>query len=646
MRTSDRNTSHAMKRTIFIMAALLVVSAVFAPSRAQIAKEDKDPIVPTIRFADRHQKGKIFLERADSLKMLQGYDYQILIGDVVFRKGDMFMYCDSAHFYDTTNSLQAFGNVRMEQGDTLFVYADELEYTDSTEMAVLYADEGRKVRLINRDVELQTNPFYYDLGIDLGYYDNGGVLTDRQNRLTSFYGEYAPPTAEALFRENVVLNSLRGNDGSTDTMTIYTEQLYYNTKSHIAEMDVPSVIVNKDGKIFTDSAIYNTETSFADLYRRSVVVTSNNNRLIGDSLKYDRNAGFGEAFGNTELTDSAHHIILTGDYGFYNELTDSAFVTGRALAKEFSKGDTLYLHSDTIRTFAIISPEIEIDSVTTLPADTAHYVVAAHKVKFYRSDLQGICDSMTFVQTDSMLYLDRHPVVWSDNRQIFGNVIEVHLNDSTVDFARLPDFGFMAEEIEPGFYQQLTGKTMFATFENGELRRLDVSGNVEAISLPQESDSTYNKSATLESSFLTAWFHGQTLEKMKTWPESKSVITPLYLSKRSDLYLKQFKWYPELRPTSPEDVFVISQKMIDFINEPETVSRRAAALGTGPGLSKAQLKLKKRLDEAARLKAEALRKAEEERAAQEKSGEEQTEEQTDENSTENTITTNIENHEE
>lgn len=243
-----------------------------------------------------------------------------------------------------------------------------------------------------------------------------------------------------------------------------------------------------------------------------------------------------------------------------------------------------------------------------------------------------------------MLYLNRHPVVWSDNRQIFGNVIEVHLNDSTVDFARLPDFGFMAEEIEPGFYQQLTGKTMLATFENGQMRRLDVAGNVEAISLPQESDSTYNKSATLESSFLTAWFHGQALEKMKTWPETKSVITPLYLSKRSNLYLKQFKWYPELRPTSPEDVFVISQAMIDFINEPETVSRRAAALGPAAGLSKAQLALKKRMEEAARLKAESLRKAEEEQAAD--SGAEAADEAESEDITDNDITSNKENHEE
>ncbi len=566
-RLSDSRLS--MKRIILAMVALLVISILFAPSKAQVTRPDNSPIVPTIAKADRHQKGKIFLERADSLKALPGVEYQILTGDVMFRKGDMFMYCDSAHFYDQTNSLRAFGNVKMEQGDTLFVYADELDYNDSTEMAILYAYGGKKVRLINRDVELQTNPFYYDLGIDLGFYDDNGVLTDKQNRLVSVYGEYAPATSEALFRTNVLLTSLREGD----TLEIHTDQLYYNTNTHIAEMDVPSLIVNKDGKIFTDSAIYNTETSFADLYRRSVVVTSNNNRLIGDSLKYDRTAGFGEAFGDIVLTDSAHNIMLTGDYGFYNELTDSAFVTGRALAKEYGKGDTLYLHSDTIRTFAVITPAEIVDSVE-IPADTTHYIVAAHKVRFYRSDLQGVCDSMTFVQTDSMLYLNYHPIVWSDNRQIFGNVIEVHLNDSTVDFARLPEFGFMVEEIEDGFYQQLTGKEMLATFEDGELRRLDVSGNVEAVTFPEEADSTINKVATLESSFLTAHFRGRAMEWMKTWPESTSLITPLYLSKRASLYLRQFNWYPTLRPLSPDDLFEMPEEFYELMRQDEMGVKR------------------------------------------------------------------------
>ena len=153
--------------------------------------------------------------------------------------------------------------------------------------------------------------------------------------------------------------------------------------------------------------------------------------------------------------------------------------------------------------------------------------------------------------------------------QIFGNKIIVHLNDSTVDWARLPQFGFVAEHIDEEFYNQLTGKEMFATFEKGELRHLDVSGNVQAIMLPQEDDSTYNKIANLESSYMAADFSGQNLERMKLWPETSGTMTPLYLAKKNLFYLPTFRWFEPLRPLKPEDVFVITEEMRALFSEPD-----------------------------------------------------------------------------
>ena len=188
--------------------------------------------------------------------------------------------------------------------------------------------------------------------------------------------------------------------------------------------------------------------------------------------------------------------------------------------------------------------------------------------------MQGICDSMAFVSRDSLLHMHRHPVVWNGERQIFGNIITVHLNDSTVDWARLPDFGFMAEHIDEEFYNQLTGKEMFATFENGHLRHLDVSGNVQAIMLPQENDSTYNKIANVESSYLAADFNGNNIEKMKLWSETSGTMTPLYLARRQLYYLPAFRWFAPLRPVSPEDVFIVPREMKELMAEPPFGSSR------------------------------------------------------------------------
>ena len=582
--TSGKHKARGMHAAFCIAAGMVCLSVIAAaqqpgpkskpvtPARKALLQPDSLPISPTIPGANRYQRDKVFLERANEMRAEQGKDYQIVVGDVEFRKGDMFMYCDSAHFYDNPGALQAYGNVRMEQGDTLFVYADELNYADSTQLAILYADPGKKVRLINKDVTLTTDVFNYDMGIELGYYEVGGVLTDKENRLDSWYGEYSPSSKDALFKENVHLNSL----GENDTLDIYTEEMLYNTLTHIAILDTTSTIISADGTIYTTSGVYNTETSQADLYHRSLVVASNGNTLTGDTLYYDRNLGFGEAFGNIELTDTTNKVILNGDYGFYFEIADSALVTGRALAKEYSSpSDTLYMHGDTIRTFIVITPEQALNDSVTVPADTTHHLSAAPHVKFFRNDLQGLCDSMTFVQRDSMMYMNYHPVVWNESKQIFGNVIQVHLRDSTADWARLPEFGFMAEWIDEEFYNQLTGKEMYATFANGTIKHLDVSGNVQAIMLPMENDSTYNKIANLESSFLSADFKNQTIEYLKMWPETPGTMTPLYLAKKSLFYLPQFRWLEPLRPTSPQDVFNIPPEFLMLMEEPPFGQKRS-----------------------------------------------------------------------
>lgn len=551
-----------------ILLTLPVIVSSIAAERKIKPRAPHVRIAPTVPAANRYQEGKVFLEHADLLhyeKIPVAEDaeeipeqYQVLNGNVVMRKGDMFMYCDSAYFYEESNSFDAFGNVRMEQGDTLFVYADELNYDGASELAILYADFGKKVRLINKDVKLETDVFNYDMLNEVGYYTNGGVLTDKQNKLTSVAGEYHPNTKDAYFNYNVHLRSLQ----NADTLHIYTDSLDYNTATHIAKIVSKSEIVNSDGVIYSTSGIYNTDTGVGDLYKRSLVVTKRGSTLTGDTLFYDRTKGFGEAFGGVIVTDSVRQVSLHGEYGFYDEIADSAFVTIRALAKEYSRGDTLYLHGDTINAY-------------TEP-DSTKVTNAFHRVRFYRSDMQGICDSLSMTDRDSIMYMYRHPVVWSDERQIFGNVIYLHFNDSTIDWARLPQFGFTAEHIAEDCYNQLSGTDLTAWFNDSTLRRLYVEGNVQLIMFPMENDSTYNKYVQTESSYMDSYYDHNTVDSIHFWPETTTKVVPLYLARKNSYFLPKFAWYEDLRPWSPEDVFNVPQAMIDLINSADPVSSTVA----------------------------------------------------------------------
>lgn len=534
------------------MAVLLPVLA-----SNPLAVPDKTPIRPQIPDRERHVSGRVFLEQADSLVVAPDMpDVQIVVGNVVFRQGDMFMYCDSALFYTSpslpADSMEAYGNIRMEQGDTLFLYGDVMDYSGTQQLATIYGGWNRDVKLINRDVTLTAPVLHYSLAMDLGYYENGGKLTDPKNTLESLEGEYAPPTKEANFYTRV---KLVGVSNKGDSVWVYTDTLLYNTDTRIAELPVFARILSRDGDVSSNLGVFDTGRNTATLLDRSSVHTNRGNTLTGDSLFYDRGLGVGEAFGSMVLTDSARQMTLTGDYGYYNEQIDSAYTTGHALAMEHSRPDTLYLHGEVIRAF--------------LDADSTHLMVANPGVRFWRVDLQGVCDSMTFVEADTTLRMDVDPIVWSDNRQIFGNRILVHLNDSTIDWAKLPDFGFMAEQVEGYYFNQLSGREMLATFSGGELRQLDVNGSVQAIMLPQEDDSTYNKVANIESSFLTALFKGREIERARLWDESSGTVTPLYLAKRSLFRLPKFKWVTDIRPRGPWDLMPPDNSVPEPDSEPE-----------------------------------------------------------------------------
>ncbi len=550
-----------------LMAAALTFITAPLWLTAMVAPQPQTPlpvIAPQIPTADRSNTSNVFLEHADVLQKQTTDSFMVLTGNVEFRRGGMTMYCDSAHFYSETEAFDAFGNVRMEQGDTLFVYADTLKYRSLQQIGYLW---GEPVRMINKDVTLKTDEFIYDFEAEYGFYEVGGTLIDNKNVLVSREGTYVPATKEASFFINVRLNSL---DEKNDSMVIYTDTLYYNTETHVAELFSPSEVINKRDTIFTTHGVYDTNTEVARLYDRSRVRMGRGTTLEGDTLFYDKVAGYGWARGNMEIIDELRQSSLSGHYGYYDQIIDSAYVTGRALAKEYSQGDTLYLHGREIFSTARFDTTlIPADTLLGLPQttviDTSHVIRAYPRVRFYRSDMQGICDTMRFEQKDSTLFMVRNPIVWSGERQIFGNVINLHLNDSTIDRAWLPKFGFSAEMIEEGYYNQLSGKEMIAYFVDGDMRRLEVNGNVEAIMFPMENDSTYNKVISLQSSFLNADFLDRQMLRMKTWPETTGSVTPLYLAKRSIFFLPNFKWYTGIRPTSPEDVFIVPPAMEELM---------------------------------------------------------------------------------
>ena len=128
----------------------------------------------------------VYLERSETLNFDQERieDAQILKGNVVFRHDDMKMYCDSAYFYEKTNSLDAFGHVRFVQGDTLQGFGDKLFYDGNTKLARM----RKHVKMIHGRADenptiLTTDSLNYDRAADIAWYFAGGQVQDSLNTL-------------------------------------------------------------------------------------------------------------------------------------------------------------------------------------------------------------------------------------------------------------------------------------------------------------------------------------------------------------------------------------------------------------------------------------------------------------------------------
>lgn len=505
------------------------------------------PIKPTLPSVNRYQPNRIFLEQADSLYRTDPFEEkQIVSGHVKFRQGATWMYCDSAWYFPVQNRLNAFGHVRMEQGDTLFVYGHRLNYDGMQRIADLKGGPTqRKATLKNRKVTLTTDSLTYDLSRELGWYDCGGELRDDVNTLTSSYGQYSPATKEAEFFHNVDLVNRK------DGYTMQTDTLYYNTDTHLARIESRTRITGKNDTIYTHTGSYNTVTGQAQLTSRSMIMhrdsVGNVVTLEGDSIIYEKELKRSRAYAYRDarklaspmiLTDTAHRTRLIGGYGSYDGVLKEAVAADYPLLIEYSQGDTIFLRADTIRS------RVLKDTIGEYKTAQAY-----RRARVFRQDIQGIADSISYSGRDSLLQMYYRSVIWNGPRQVSGNQIAVHLNDSTSDWALLPAGGLVMEKIEKDFYNQLSGKKIHANFLKGTLADLSVEGNVMAVFLPQDADSTYSKLVKAESSFMTVEMDTtRQLKKMKMWPEVNGTVSPLSKVSAADKLLPDAAWLESVRP--------------------------------------------------------------------------------------------------
>lgn len=482
----------------------------------------------------KKNKTKIQLVQADLMnfdKDKLGPDVHRLVGNVIFEHDSMYLHCDSAYLHETDNSMEAWGNIHIQASDTVNIYGDELIYHGDEQIAEM----RENVKLIDNQMTLTTDYLDYDLAKDIGKYTGGGKIIDTTNQLTSRIGYYYATEKNFFFKDSV---RLKNPDYTMDSDT-----LMYNTRTEVSYFFGPSYIRSDSNLIYCENGWYDTRKNLSQ-FNHNALLSHGDNSLQGDSLYYDRNKGLGKAYQNVTVIDSSQNIIIKGHYGKFLEKTSNSLITDSAQAIQIDQGDSLFMHADTLKYIGDTSRA------------AGKQLYAYYKVKIYRHNLQGKCDSLVYNAEDSLIKLFHSPVIWSGQNQLYADSISLFTGKSKNRKMALYYNSYMAEmDDDSSNFNQIKGKIMYGYFKNKELYKVMVRGNAETIYFVRNDKDELVGVNKAESSDLVIHVKNKRISRLTFLNKPTEKLHPEKKLSRSDMVIKNFKWYKHARPESRYDIF-------------------------------------------------------------------------------------------
>jgi lipopolysaccharide export system protein LptA len=402
---------------------------------------------------------KVKLKHADTMRGGQRGKDRVdwVIGNVVFTQNQTTIYCDSAQIFRSKNMLDAFGRIRITEGDSVTVTAKSLSYDGNDKVAYLRKDViFTKLGIAT----LYTDHLNYYRGRDLAQYFNGGKLVDSTNTLTSKKGYYNVKSNLASFKTDVV--------SSNKDYTLTSDTLQYNSKTKIVFFRDVTTIKDKDGQTaIYESGFYDTNKKTTDVNKGDIETPTY--RMKGDRYFLDDLKKFYKAKFNVEMISKEENMIIYGDDGYYDKLKGISKVYGNAyVAKIADDGDTLFLAADTLVSIENKDPRKK-------------RLLAYNHVKIFKSDLQGKADSLAYVQADSTIYFYKDPVLWNKENQMTGDSIRMLIVKKKIDRIYLTNNSFVVSQDSLSHFNQIKGRKMTAYFDGSVMSHVDVEGNGESI---------------------------------------------------------------------------------------------------------------------------------------------------------------------
>jgi len=492
----------------------LFVSAFFL-SHNYMAQKDVLKLLPGSKKAN-------YLEENDLLK---------LEGDVNFEYQENTMYCDSAYYFENAQIVRAYGNVHIIK-EKLNIFCDSAYFNGKTEKSKLWG----RVKMRDGDYRLTTDSIEYDSKTGRAAYRNNGTIQkiNSKERIISKIGYFYPDTKNYHFQDSVIYTN--------EALTMITDTLQFNYSEQKSYFFGKTKIKKDSMDIVSSFGWFHTKDNIGYLHG-DAMFKDPEKILFADTIFYNDSLQKIEAKKNVHFTEEKNNIRLQSNYLLKDESKDETFVSDCVLAQLIQESDTIYIHSDTLR----------ILSDTT---ENHKKIFAYHGVRIFNSQIQGSCDSLSFIEQVELMTLYISPIIWSENAELKGDSMQIHLKDSLIDHIDIYDNSSVVMELDSGtFYNQISGKDIIALMKKGKLTQTDVYGSATTIYYPEDEEQTdslltikrmgLNK---LEASTLTVHLDSGEVTGVTYRTQPNGIFYPIDQMNEKDKWIKNFKWNPLLRP--------------------------------------------------------------------------------------------------
>lgn len=499
----------------------------------------------TVTFSLAQEKKKIIIENSDFVDMNQTEISGAIVftGNVRIIHNGVKMFCNKAYHFKDENYVKAFGNVQMNQGDTITMNSRYAEYNGNEELAYATGD----VILRSPESTLTTDTVYFDKKNQQAFYNSFGTIRNKENTLKSKSGRYYIDQKKYNFTTAVTVTNPDSN--------IKTNNLDYYENSGHAYVFGPSTIINKGNVIYTENGFYDTTNNIGKLSKNSKI--SLDNKIIeGDDLYYDRNRNYSRGINNVKITDTINNVIATGHYAelYRNAATqkDSMILTKKALVKTLVEKDTMYMHGKKI--------------IVSGPKDN-RVIRAFNNVRFYKTDMSGKCDSLWSNNKSELTKLIRRPILWNNDNQMTGDVMHLIGNNKTeqLDSLKVLNNAFIIQKdsLSKNGFNQIKGQNLYGKFFNNRLKEVDFVKNAEVIYYMYNDANEFIGINKTVCSKINLELEENKIDAITFFTKTDSHIYPESEFPENARKLRGFLWRGDERILSKDDIFPEEEIALD-----------------------------------------------------------------------------------